>query len=577
VTARARVDVAEENLGRERAAEAQAREAYEQARIELVRVQDALDAEASQLGLRPWVNALAELREATHTYRVASQRLLQEAVTLAARRIVYDERLRAVEDATGRVRRVDEEVHSADSQARRSEAQAAALREAVGATRDELLAKLHESERDRKQTRGDLKRAREQKSGADQQAGKAHEAAAVASEHVEEAATARTNAEQRFKEFAASGLLAVASLDTEGVEGVEGVENLAARGAPAAWTLTDALVIARQVDAATDGIDTSGEMRDRAENRVNARYQELTRNLPAGIRVLPQRAHGVLEYQATINGRSLEILDLSRELEDEVTARDRLLATEERELFESFLAGETHEHLRDRLRQAHALVERMNAQLEQCPTASGRTLRLRWAVTEDAPVGTAEAIDLLLRAGHLLSDANRRALHDFLQERLDAARQQDGAGKLIERMLQVLDYRSWFGFTIEYRDPGSPWKRLTRKVHSAGSGGQKAAMLHLPLFAAAAAFYASAAEIAPRLIVLDEAFAGIDPKIRAQLMALLVAFDLDFLMTSYEEWGFFEELDGLSTYHLAHHPGLRGVYTDWFLWNGSQAVEMGAG
>jgi uncharacterized protein YPO0396 len=166
-----------------------------------------------------------------------------------------------------------------------------------------------------------------------------------------------------------------------------------------------------------------------------------------------------------------------------------------------------------------------------------------------------------------------------LQQRLDEARTADGAGSLEERMLSVLDYRTWFAFAIDYRDadPGSTWKRLTRKVHGAGSGGQKAVMLHLPLFAAAAAFYAAAASTAPRLILLDEAFAGIDTKIRAQLMALLVAFDLDFLMTSYEEWGFYEELDGLSTYHLSREPGFRGVHTDWFLWDGARAVEMGTG
>lgn len=57
-------------------------------------------------------------------------------------------------------------------------------------------------------------------------------------------------------------------------------------------------------------------------------------------------------------------------------------------------------------------------------------------------------------------------------------------------------------------------------------------------------------------------------------MKLLVTFDLDFIMTSYEEWGFYEELDGLSTYHLSREPGFRGVHAAWFLWDGARAVEM---
>jgi Putative exonuclease SbcCD, C subunit len=140
----------------------------------------------------------------------------------------------------------------------------------------------------------------------------------------------------------------------------------------------------------------------------------------------------------------------------------------------------------------------------------------------------------------------------------------------------VLDYRTWFSFDVEFQPAGEGWKRLTRKAHGAGSGGQKAVLLHLPLFAAAAAFYASAVPTAPRLIVLDEAFAGIDRETRGRLMGLLAEFGLDFVMTSYEEWGFYEELDGLSTYHLSRERGMRGVHTDWFLWDGRKAIAMEA-
>jgi hypothetical protein len=102
-------------------------------------------------------------------------------------------------------------------------------------------------------------------------------------------------------------------------------------------------------------------------------------------------------------------------------------------------------------------------------------------------------------------------------------------------------------------------------------------MLHLPLFAAAAAFYASGRTDSLRIVVLDEAFAGIDRETRGQLMGLLRDFDLDFMMTSYEEWGFYEALDGLSTYHLARERGMPGVYTDRFVWDGKQALELGDG
>ena len=46
--------------------------------------------------------------------------------------------------------------------------------------------------------------------------------------------------------------------------------------------------------------------------------------------------------------------------------------------------------------------------------------------------------------------------------------------------------------------------------------------------------------------------------------------------TSFEEWGFYPQLDGLSTYHLAREQGMRGVYADWFVWDGERVHEMGA-
>jgi uncharacterized protein (TIGR02680 family) len=569
--ARLEAEAAQTRLGHARLAHDRATGVHEQARQHLRAAMDERDAVAVKLGLRAWVSRpdgldmLDELRRVTRMYADAARELLQAARELAAREEIYEVHARATETGRRRLEQARTDAEQAASEARRAQTRAETLREAVGATREELLAALEVAEIEQRDVRAKLVGARARKSEQDQRVGVASGDLSTAGREVTTAEAQRTMAEAELKTLAEGGFLAFT-----------GIEEARA---PATWTLTDTLLVARKVDAATEGTDPSLESREREENRVSTKQQDLLRSLPSDVRVLPQRRHGVLDYQSTLNGRDMGLLVLASELTDDIASRDRLLDQDEQGLFESFLSGETHEHLRARLRQASDLVAHMNEQLARCPTASGRTLRLHWVVTDDAPPGTREAIDLVLRAGHLLSDANRSALRQFLQQRLDEARTADGAGSLEERMLNVLDYRTWFAFAIDYRDadPGSTWKRLTRKVHGAGSGGQKAVMLHLPLFAAAAAFYAAAASTAPRLILLDEAFAGIDTKIRAQLMALLVAFDLDFLMTSYEEWGFYEELDGLSTYHLSREPGFRGVHTDWFLWDGARAVEMGTG
>jgi Putative exonuclease SbcCD, C subunit len=115
---------------------------------------------------------------------------------------------------------------------------------------------------------------------------------------------------------------------------------------------------------------------------------------------------------------------------------------------------------------------------------------------------------------------------------------------------------------------------LTRRRHQQGSGGEKAVALHLPLFAAAAAQFAAARPEAPRMILLDEAFAGIDERMRALLLGLLERFDLDFVLTSHELWGCYPECSALGIYHLHREPGIPGVATAHFRWDGERRIEV---
>ncbi len=558
----ARVTAAAEQLAsRQReAAEVAAAEARAGAILEERRA--GRDAAAARLGLGAWVSALPELRERTLSYESAARELIRAAGEARTRQGELWSLGRDRGEARGRLEALADEARSARAEADRAADRAAALRESVGAGLDRLLASLRQAEQRRGTVRGRIEEDRRAKERADQRVGERAGAAEAAGADVGAAERGLEGAVAELRGLAAGGLLGAAGLETA--------------GDPAAWSGAELLALARRLEDELSAVPHGREALDKAENLVVGRHQDLVRGLSSEVRVRPRREGGVLRYDTSFDGGPRRLWDLAVDLEADVAARDRLLGDEERQLFETFLSGEIHAHLRSRLREANRLVGRMNAQLERCPTASGIRLRLRWAPAEDAPAGTGGAIDLLLRSGELLSEADREALRRFLEGRLDEAHAREAGGTLPERMLAVLDYRTWFQFTVEYRPSGGTWRKLTRKVHSAGSGGQKAVMLHLPLFAAAAAFFESAGPAAPRLIVLDEAFAGIDRGIRGQLMGLLSALDLDFLMTSYDEWGFYEELDGLATYHLTRKPGAHGVYADRFVWDGRASREAAA-
>jgi hypothetical protein len=181
---------------------------------------------------------------------------------------------------------------------------------------------------------------------------------------------------------------------------------------------------------------------------------------------------------------------------------------------------------------------------------------------------------LLRQHPSLLPAGAQEHVTRFLQARIEEARLAE-AGSWSEHLGAALDYRTWHVFELWRRDGGGSPERVTERTHRQGSGGEKAVTLHLPLFAAAAVAYDSAREGAPRLVMLDEAFAGIDDGMRGRCMAILVDLDLDVMMTNHEMWGMYAEVPALSVYNLSRHPEVRGVFAERFVWNGETLVEAG--
>jgi uncharacterized protein YPO0396 len=242
-------------------------------------------------------------------------------------------------------------------------------------------------------------------------------------------------------------------------------------------------------------------------------------------------------------------------------------------LFDQTLTGDTRRHLAARIRQAGGLVDTMNDRLEQVRTASNVAVRLVWQIREDLPAGTKAARELLLKDPVRLSDADRESLHRFFRDRIEEAKADDTASSWEQQLAQVFDYTSWHQFVVKIdRANGAGWQLLTKKLHGALSGGEKAIALHLPLFAAVAAHYQAVHE-GPRIILLDEVFVGVDTANRGQIFALLSSLDLDLLLTSDHEWCDYRELDGIAIHKLiTGGDGDDAVTTVRFIWDGADLL-----
>jgi uncharacterized protein (TIGR02680 family) len=277
---------------------------------------------------------------------------------------------------------------------------------------------------------------------------------------------------------------------------------------------------------------------------------------------------------ATLNGELVGLVELHRALTEDVEERQKAIAAEERALIERHLRDEVGNHLGDRLHAATTQIHQMNRILVAHPTNSGAVVQLQWQVDEDAGPAVKDAIRALLMSPQTRDETSSAVLATFLTERVGLARRGEIEGAdLAERLAAALDYRRWYTFRLTYKTGSGGEGDLTAKSVGTGSGGQQAKISHLPLLAAAAGFYASSPS-APRLCLLDEAFAGIDGPNTNDLLRMSVTLDLDMVMTNFDAWFCVPDIPGLAIYHLEKMPGTVGVAAIRYEWDGDQQQEL---
>ncbi|MEU5023583.1 TIGR02680 family protein [Streptomyces milbemycinicus] len=378
-------------------------------------------------------------------------------------------------------------------------------------------------------------------------------------ERRERAVTVRDGAAHRFRHLCLVGLAEDAGSTPE-LDAGDGTKATleAARATAAKWP----------------GIPHAPRNLGDAATRLSEAVHEARRHLGARADLDLEPDDDIQLFTASLDGVRIGATGLLTTLTQE---RDRSrddITTAERRLFDQILTGDIRRHLAARIRQAGELVDRMNGHLERVRTASNVAVQLVWDVRPDLPDSTRTARQLLLKDPGRITESDREALHAFFRVRIEEAKGSDTAASWEEQLGEVLDYTAWHRFTVRLdRANGTGWQPLTKKLHGALSGGEKAIALHLPLFAAVAAHY-EAVPLAPRPILLDEVFVGVDTVNRGQVFALLSALDLDLVITSDHEWCTYGELPGIAVHQLITDGDDDAVTSARFVWNGTD-LEAG--
>lgn len=460
--------------------------------------------------------------------------------------------------ASERHERAEREATTEREQAERDEGFAARLAETVGSEREVVLDEARAIEAELKQIthrKAALHTVEKEQSGAIGSLGAQLEALATELERLLGVQAARG---RRLGELDGAGLLALALRWEQ----------------PASAAPWDADRIA----------STWREHRERLidvpEVNTDAVYREFERLRQAldaslSIEVVLESAGGVPIVTAAYSGGERPIAAVAALLGSELERQEGTLAGREEQLFEEFLFGDVASELRARITDADRIVRAASQKISGVRTSSGVGVDMQWELRPDIDGSVGKVIGMLRRSDpRALPPEQKATLMAFFRDRLAEARAGEERASIVEHLQETLDYRRWFRFRI-FQVKAGIRSELTRKTHSRDSGGEKSVTLHLPLLAAYHALLTGAHAHAPRLVALDEAFAGIDRAGQQQLLEVLDdKFDMDFMLTSEKLWCFEPQVHRLGVYQLRRFEGAPVAAVHWRWYGDERRKEM---
>ncbi|WP_285184888.1 TIGR02680 family protein [Rhodococcus sp. MEB041] len=332
-----------------------------------------------------------------------------------------------------------------------------------------------------------------------------------------------------------------------------------------------------ELTEATAQVKVSDASRRSTRSALTAALQEFDAQLAASgqdFRLSWDAADGVTVVRVQDEQGHSTIADFADRIDAARRDQETLLTDAERRILEDALLTGLAQQIHERTVDARELIARMGSEMKQRRMSSGNTIGVHWVLADNLDDSTRAVSKLLERDASALGPEELAEMRVHFAAQIRTARAQHPERSYPEILSAALDYRQWrvFAFTLISGDGSED--RLTVARHSALSGGEQSVSLHLPLFAAAHVMLSSADPHSPRLLALDEAFAGVDDNGRSELLGLSVQFDLDLFMTGYDLWITYRDVPGCAHYDLAHSTVENTVSAALLVWeNGELLAE----
>ena len=290
-----------------------------------------------------------------------------------------------------------------------------------------------------------------------------------------------------------------------------------------------------------------------------------------------RKRHRIVSY---MQGRKLYFEDFYQVMKERIDETELLIRQKDRELFENILSDTLSRKLNIRIAESRKWIQDMSSLMRKMDTSMSLTFSLDWRAKSadgEGELDTAELEKLLNRDKELMTTEDIEKISAHFRNKIYTVKQMaEENGEILsyaDLVREALDYRKWFEFKMFYYRNGENKKELTNGAFNRFSGGEKAMAMYVPLFAAVNAQYKKAEhDDLPRMIALDEAFAGVDDKNISSMFELVRKFDFDYIMNSQVLWGCYASVPFLRIAELLRPANSQVVTVIYYLWNGKQKI-----
>ncbi|MGL5749127.1 MAG: SbcC/MukB-like Walker B domain-containing protein, partial [Paraclostridium sp.] len=283
-----------------------------------------------------------------------------------------------------------------------------------------------------------------------------------------------------------------------------------------------------------------------------------------------------VDYTFTANRVEKPLFSLNEYLKEQIEELELLITDRDRKIFEGILLENLSHKILAIISNSKLWIKEINELMNNMKPSSSLKLDLRWepkkAESEDE-LGTVQVINLLNSKDLLSEDEKQKFREHFLfkiKKVVNSSVDIGGDKSYYSVIKEVLDFRKWYKFTLFYAKNNEKRKEMTDNNFYQLSGGEKAISMYLPLLAALYVRYKRSSQVAPRIVAMDEAFAGVDEKNIGMLFAHLENLELDYILNSQVLWGDYETVPNLAICEILRESNDEIVALINYKWNGKK-------